>query len=152
VAGIQISHPGRVLYPDQGATKVDLAHYYQQVAERMLPHVAARPLSIVRCPKGWQGKCFYQKHLTDQLPEAVKGVASIGVRPTVPGPARSLLEVHLLDFDADLYGRRLEVGFVEKIRDEERFEDFDALRTQIAADIKQAERLFERRNQRASTA
>ena len=84
--------------------------------------------------------------------EAVQGVASIGVRPTVPGPARALLEVHLLDFDADLYGKRIEVGFLEKIRDEEWFESFDALKTQIASDIKHAERLFDRRNKRASTA
>lgn len=84
--------------------------------------------------------------------EAVRGVASMGVRPTVPGPARALLEVYLFDFDADLYGRRIEVGFLEKIRDEERFENFAALKTQIASDIKQADRYFERRNKKASTA
>lgn len=82
---------------------------------------------------------------------AVRGVASIGVRPTLPGPARALLEIHLLDFDGDLYGRRIEVGFLDKIRDEERFEDFDALRKQIAADIERAGRFFERRNNTAST-
>ncbi len=84
--------------------------------------------------------------------EPVRGVASIGVRPTVPGPARALLEVYLFDFDADLYGRRIEVGFLDKIRDEERFENFDALKTQIAADIRQADRFFDRRNKKASTA
>lgn len=84
--------------------------------------------------------------------EPLKGVASIGVRPTVPGPVRALLEVYLFDFDGDLYGRRVEVGFLEKIRDEKRFEDFDALRKQIASDIKQAGRFFQRRNKRASTA
>lgn len=84
--------------------------------------------------------------------EAVRGVASLGVRPTVPGPARALLEVYLFDFDADLYGRRIEVGFLHRIRDEERFESFDALKKQIAADIKQAERFFERRNEQASMA
>lgn len=82
----------------------------------------------------------------------LQGVASIGIRPTVPGPARALLEVYLFDFDGDLYGRRIEVEFLEKIRDEERFEDFDALRNQIASDIKQAGRFFQRRNKRASTA
>ncbi|MDZ7841013.1 MAG: bifunctional riboflavin kinase/FAD synthetase [Gammaproteobacteria bacterium] len=81
----------------------------------------------------------------------VKGVASIGVRPTVPGPTRSLLEVYLFHFDGDLYGKRIEVGFMEKIRDEERFENFDALKTQIAADIKQVGRFFDRRK-RAGTA
>lgn len=83
---------------------------------------------------------------------AVRGVASIGVRPTVPGPARALLEVYLFDFDADLYGRRIEVEFLEKIRDEEQFDSFDALKTQIAADIKQARRFFDRRSKKASTA
>lgn len=73
---------------------------------------------------------------------AVRGVASMGVRPTVPGPARALLEVYLLDFDADLYGKRIEVEFLERLRDEERFESFDALKAQIAADIRQAERFF----------
>jgi len=81
-----------------------------------------------------------------------RGVASIGVRPTVPGPARALLEVYLLDFDGDVYGRRIEVGFLDKIRDEERFDNFDALRAQMALDVEQAEGLFERRNRRASTA
>ena len=75
----------------------------------------------------------------------VNGVASIGVRPTVPGPARALLEVYLLDFDADLYGKRIEVGFLERIRDEERFETFDELRDRIASDIKEAERFFQNR-------
>lgn len=72
----------------------------------------------------------------------LRGVASMGVRPTVPGPARALLEVHLLDFDGEIYGRRIEVGFLERIRDEERFESFDALRARIASDIRHAERFF----------
>lgn len=72
----------------------------------------------------------------------LNGVASIGVRPTVPGPAKALLEVFLLDFDDDIYGRRIEVGFLKRIRDEERFDSFDALKTQIAADIRHAEEFF----------
>ncbi|MBS1269066.1 MAG: Riboflavin biosynthesis protein RibF [Gammaproteobacteria bacterium] len=83
---------------------------------------------------------------------SVNGVASIGVRPTVPGPARTLLEVNLFGFNADIYGKRIEVGFLERIRDEERFESFDALKARIASDIKQAERFFDSRNKRASTA
>ena len=49
VAGIPISHPDRVIYPDGGLTKVDIARYYDAVAERMLPHVAGRPLTLLRC-------------------------------------------------------------------------------------------------------
>jgi len=83
---------------------------------------------------------------------AVRGVASMGVRPTLPGPRRALLEVHLLDFDGDLYGRRIEVEFLERIRDEEKFDSFDELRAQIAADIEKAQRFFNSRDTRAGTA
>ena len=51
-AGVRITHPGRVVYPDQGLTKGDLIDYYEAVADLMLPHVANRPLSLVRCPQG----------------------------------------------------------------------------------------------------
>jgi bifunctional non-homologous end joining protein LigD len=51
-----------VLYPDAGITKRDVARYYAQVAPFMLPHVARRPLTLVRCPEGIAGACFYQKH------------------------------------------------------------------------------------------
>ena len=74
IGGIRLSNPHRVLYPDQGITKAELAGYYQQVADWILPHIARRPLTIVRCPRGRQKKCFYQKHLTEQLPESVKGI------------------------------------------------------------------------------
>lgn len=81
-----------------------------------------------------------------------RGVASIGVRPTVPGPARALLEVYLLDFDGDIYGRRIEVEFLKRIRDEAKFDDFDALKARIALDVEEAERFFNNRHQRAGTA
>ncbi len=63
------------------------------------------------------------------------GVANIGVRPTVAGDGRAHLEVHLLDFAGDLYGRRLTVAFHHKLRDEQRFASLEALKTAIAADI-----------------
>lgn len=62
------------------------------------------------------------------------GVANVGVRPTVGG-SRMLVETHLLNFQGDLYGRTLEVTFLEKIRDERRFADFDALKAQIVRDV-----------------
>ena len=62
VAGIALSHPHKILYRDQGVTKLELAQYYESVAERMLPHVAGRPLTLVRCPGGQGQACFYQKH------------------------------------------------------------------------------------------
>lgn len=62
VAGIAISHPDRVVFPDPGATKLDLAQYYEVLAEHMLPHLRGRPLSLLRCPAGTAAKCFFQKH------------------------------------------------------------------------------------------
>jgi len=61
------------------------------------------------------------------------GVASLGVRPTVNG-TEPLLEAHLFDFDGDLYGKRIEVEFVQKLRDEEKFPDLDAMVKQIGRD------------------
>ncbi|SEQ51113.1 riboflavin kinase / FMN adenylyltransferase [Pseudomonas cuatrocienegasensis] len=63
------------------------------------------------------------------------GVANIGVRPSVAGDGSAHLEVHLLDFAGDLYGRRLMVAFHHKLRDEQRFASLEALKTAIAADI-----------------
>ena len=67
------------------------------------------------------------------------GVANLGHRPTVSTDDSELsLEVHLLDFDADLYGRDIEVCFVQRLRDEQRFSDLDALKAQIAKDVSAA--------------
>ncbi len=74
VAGVSISHPDRALFPETGITKLDLAKYYEAIAEWILPHVVDRPLTLVRCPAGRTGQCFYQKHLSDSPPEHVRGV------------------------------------------------------------------------------
>lgn len=68
-------------------------------------------------------------------------VANLGVRPTFPGSEDPVLEVHLLDFKGDLYGRELEVGFLQHLRAERQFADAVELRAQIAADIAQAREL-----------
>jgi riboflavin kinase/FMN adenylyltransferase len=68
---------------------------------------------------------------------ALPGVASLGVRPTVNG-IEPLLEAHLFDFDGDLYGRRIEVEFVHKLRDEEKFDDLGAMVRQIEHDAREA--------------
>ncbi|MEG1042028.1 bifunctional riboflavin kinase/FAD synthetase [Pseudomonas sp. NUPR-001] len=67
--------------------------------------------------------------------KAWPGVANIGVRPTVSGDGRAHLEVHILDFAGDLYGRRLTVEFHHKLRDEQRFASLEALKSAIDADI-----------------
>ncbi|MEO8461065.1 MAG: bifunctional riboflavin kinase/FAD synthetase, partial [Dokdonella sp.] len=69
--------------------------------------------------------------------QVLPGVASLGTRPTVAGTER-LLEAHLFDFDGDLYGQRIEVEFVAKLRDEEKFADLDALVWQMQRDAEQA--------------
>ena len=74
VAGVHLSHPDRVLYEAQAITKLGLARYYEAVADFIVPHVADRPLSLVRCPEGAGGQCFYQKHAGPGVPSEVKRV------------------------------------------------------------------------------
>lgn len=69
------------------------------------------------------------------------GVASIGTRPTVGG-VETLLEVHVFDFQGDLYGRHLDITFVAKLRDEEKFDDLDAMTVQMHEDARQARELL----------
>ncbi len=59
---ISLSHPDRVYWEDVGVTKRDLAEYYQSVWKWMAPHVVGRPISLLRCPEGAAGECFFQKH------------------------------------------------------------------------------------------
>ncbi|AZI36313.1 putative DNA ligase [Caenibius tardaugens NBRC 16725] len=61
-AAIRITHPDRVIFPETGETKGDLATYYESIAPLMLPFAAHRPISLVRCPQGRARKCFFQKH------------------------------------------------------------------------------------------
>lgn len=72
------------------------------------------------------------------------GVANVGVRPTVSGSPRPILEVHLLDFSGDLYGEHIEVIFHRKLREEEKFDSVERLREQLQVDIQQADRFFTR--------
>src|SRR5690349_13828911 len=107
VAGVPITHPDRVMYPDEGITKLELAVYYDRVADLVLPHVVNRPLSIVRCPEGldpgaavqgihqtYRGarvtRCFFQKH-------ASRGTA--GLVKTVRAPEHAGSADYLAVFD-----------------------------------------------------
>jgi bifunctional non-homologous end joining protein LigD len=71
---LAITHPDKVLDRESGLTKQELADYYVAVAEHLLPHIADRPLSVVRCPGGNSKPCFFQKHVGLGLPEGVKTV------------------------------------------------------------------------------
>ena len=73
------------------------------------------------------------------------GVASLGVRPTVKAGARPLLEVFVFDFDEAVYGRRVRVEFLHKLRDEEHYADLDTLTRQIRADVALAREYFSTR-------
>ena len=68
IQGVRLTHPDKVMYPGQEVTKRDLAAYYQVHAARILPFVRHRPLSLVRCPDGHTGTCFFQKHGGSGLP------------------------------------------------------------------------------------
>ena len=74
--------------------------------------------------------------------EPLPGVASLGVRPTVKEHGRPTLEVHLFDFDGHLYGRRIGVRFLKKLRDEQKFADIDALVAQMDRDAAAARDYF----------
>ncbi len=74
IEGVRLSNPDKVLYPEQGITKGELAEHYVAVADRMLPHVAYRPVTMVRCPTGRQRKCFYPRHAGSGVLEQLKEI------------------------------------------------------------------------------
>ncbi len=84
----------------------------------------------------FQGRQLYGLH----------AVANLGVRPTIAGVPKLLLEVHILDFNKDLYGRHVHVEFLHKIRDEMKFDGLDALKAQIAQDIVIARNYFDQQD------
>ena len=71
---VEISHPGKVLFPDDGITKGELADYYEQAAEWMLPHIEGRPLSLQRFPAGIGQRGFFHKDAPDYFPAWVRRV------------------------------------------------------------------------------
>jgi bifunctional non-homologous end joining protein LigD len=71
---IRLTHPDKVLDPESGLTKEQLARYYAAIAPHMLPHIAGRPLSLVRCPDGIGGPSFFQKHVNRTLPPVIESV------------------------------------------------------------------------------
>jgi bifunctional non-homologous end joining protein LigD len=74
VAGVRLSHPDRVYWPDVGVTKSELAQYYEAVADRILPGLRDRPLTMLRCPAGVGGERFFQKHAGDTVSSRVARV------------------------------------------------------------------------------
>lgn len=74
VAGVTISHPGRVIDPSTGTTKLQLAQFYQLVGDRILREIDNRPVSLVRCPEGISGGHFFQRHPPQGMAERVHSV------------------------------------------------------------------------------
>ncbi len=89
----RLTHADKVLYPEQGLTKGDLAAYYTVVADRMLPSLARRPLTLLRCPEGRHKTCFFQKHLADDAPASLLRVPIADEA----GKHRTYLAVNSLD-------------------------------------------------------
>lgn len=75
---VTLSSPDKVLYPEIGFTKLDLARYYESIASVMLPYVAKRPISLVRCPEGVDGERFFQRHAMKGMSKAIKQIAIPG--------------------------------------------------------------------------
>jgi len=74
VAGVRISHPDRVIYPDLGISKIQLVRYYERIANWIMPHIIGRPLTLVHCPAGLNAPCNYLKHAKAWGPSALRRV------------------------------------------------------------------------------
>jgi bifunctional non-homologous end joining protein LigD len=108
---VKLTNPDRVLFPDPGITKRQLAHYWEQVAGVALPSIEQRPLTLFRCPGGYTHQCFYQKHVGVGVPDAVGRVTvTAGEEPyaMIDGPASltGLVQVGVLEIH--VWGSRAE--------------------------------------------
>lgn len=74
VAGVKISHPDKLLFPEAKLSKLALARYYEAIGDWILPLLKDRPLSLVRCPDGWSNTCFFQKNADKSVHESVSRV------------------------------------------------------------------------------
>jgi len=74
VVGVRISHPDRLIYADLGISKIQLARYYERIADWIVPHVAGRPLTLVHCPAGIAAPCNFLKHAKAWGPSALRRV------------------------------------------------------------------------------
>ncbi len=83
---VRLTNPGRLLWPDQGITKQGLAEFYAEIADWVLPHLAGRPLSLLRHPEGIGEKGFFQKHAWAGLGDSVR-------RVPVPGDDQPMLVI-----------------------------------------------------------
>ena len=105
---------------------------------RRLGHTIGFPTANLHVRrKSWPVRGVFAVRVAGVGGAPMEGMANVGTRPTVDG-TRWVLEVHLFDFQGELYGRELRVDFVDKLRDERRFESVDALKAQLAQDAEGA--------------
>jgi len=99
-ADIEITHPDRVVFPDDGYTKQDVADYYASVMKWFLPGVLGRPTSVIRCPEGTAKACFFQKHLITGLKHvgSVKLKEESGTQATYIYPLDAASVIELVQF------------------------------------------------------
>jgi bifunctional non-homologous end joining protein LigD len=81
-----MTHPDKVIDRESGLTKQQLVAYYAEAGSHILPHIADRPLSIVRCPSGTAAKCFFQKHVKPGLPKGISSVEIVDRKSGKPEP------------------------------------------------------------------
>jgi riboflavin kinase / FMN adenylyltransferase len=89
-----------------------------------------------------EGGVYAAKLTLDAEHRSYAGAANLGVRPTRGAAGATTLEIHLFDFDRDIYGERVELAFCRRLRAERRFESFEALRRQIGSDVEEAREYF----------
>jgi bifunctional non-homologous end joining protein LigD len=82
----RLTHPDKIIDRESGLTKQQLVAYYAEAASHILPHIADRPLSIVRCPSGTAAKCFFQKHVKAGLPKGIGSVEIVDRKSGKPEP------------------------------------------------------------------
>jgi bifunctional non-homologous end joining protein LigD len=80
VGGVTITRPDKIWWPEEGITKLDVVRFYADIAPRLVPWMASRPLTAERCPDGMRGQCFFQKNFADGLPADI---------PTLPIAAKT---------------------------------------------------------------
>ena len=93
---VRLTHPDKIVDADSGVTKRQLAEYLWAVSDAMLPHIADRPLSLVRCPEGSGKQCFYQKHVNHLLPKGVGSVMVADKKGGAPEPYITLNDAEAL--------------------------------------------------------
>ena len=74
VCGIRVSHPDRPIYPELGITKIQLARYFEEIADWIVPHLVGRPLTLLHCPDGLAAPCNYLRHAKAWGPSVLRRV------------------------------------------------------------------------------